>query len=366
MIVLAVWWHYFLHHIPMWIRSLSHPIFQATQRHSGFGRVVHVVLNAVPDIAFALLAIAGLGYLMPETVRNLENKRATRVFLIMFFAGFGLFAIIVNAVNREDQEHKEGIQETRMGVVTESVIEIQSALQPKATSMTEPERREHLLASLRDEYILKNDVEDPDILTGHKMPPQEWMNARLKQLGETWQFSEPKNTPPAATQIVQEIAPEPKMSQIEISFYNEDMVDNPAHEIEVPLSIADRQTFTVSVAMFAKDVPAKNVHMWLRGCDGCTWVAEPTGSSSVPEHPFDREFSQAEMLPNVAIPKITISMKRPILPPSNKVMIGFYFACDNCPVVDQHKPIPLWVTFSPMLPGPLLPNMPTRGRIPHQ
>ena len=199
-VVVAVFyfgWRFFLKSIPIWIGKLSQLIFQATQAHPAFGRFVHVLINAIPDSAFALLALAGLGYLAPGFIKKLEGMLGVRVFLFFFFGFFGVAAIIINAVNREAQEFKDGQNDDRMGTVMKSVTNIQEALRPKAINLSETERRDHLLESLRDEYIVDHPSIDPEILYGKKMPPAEWMNPRLKAMGEKWQFAQPP--PPSST-----------------------------------------------------------------------------------------------------------------------------------------------------------------------
>lgn len=54
--------------------------------------------------------------------------------------------------------------------------------------LTETERREAIENSLRSEFILANKPIDPKILAGKEYPPASWMNKRLKELGEAWQF----------------------------------------------------------------------------------------------------------------------------------------------------------------------------------
>jgi hypothetical protein len=178
----------FLTTIPLGGMRTAHSLFEATQKYPTLGRFIHVLFNAVPDTAFALLAIAGLSYLAPGWVKKLETMRAGRAFLIAFFVIFAAVAILVNAVNREGQEHTESVQQERMAVVMKDITNIQDALK-KPTNLTEAERREHLIASLRDEYIISQRSLDPDILAGSKMPPPIWLNDRLRAMGETWRVA---------------------------------------------------------------------------------------------------------------------------------------------------------------------------------
>jgi len=190
--------------IPAWLGTISRLIYAAAQVHHGLARFIHILINAVPDMAFALLAFAGLGYLAPETVKNLEKKPRVRVMLVAFFVLFSFFAIVVNAVKSEDQDHKDAIQTQRVDVVMKSVANIQDALRHKATMLTEAERIQHLTSALRDEFIMTHNPVDPEVLAGSKLPPADWMNERLAERGETYRVSEPRNE-----RITPTIAPTP-------------------------------------------------------------------------------------------------------------------------------------------------------------
>jgi hypothetical protein len=358
--VCGLGWRFFLKTIPVWLVLISDPIFQASQRYPALGRFVHVLVNAVPDIAFALLAVAGLAYLVPETVRRLEAKRGVRLFLITFFTLFGLFAIIVNAVNREEQEHKESAASERMGVVMKSVTNIQEALQPKSPNMTELERREHLMSALRDEYILSHDPIDSEILAGVKMPPEEWMNDRLRKLKEPWAFKDaPK---PTAPQIVQQAVPEEKRARLVFSFFQQDMSDAPQ---TIKLDPMNESKVSVSiVAMVVGDVPAENLQIWIRRCEKCEWVppSPPGFASTDPDHEFDMATAMPELLPNISTQKWNFTIRVQRFPKFDSFAIGCYYACRNCAPVDWKRPQTLWVTqtlqsgvrlqFSPVLFSP--------------
>lgn len=176
-------------HVPIWVKAISHPIFVAAQSHPLFGRTVHVLFNAIPDTAFALLAVSGLAYLVPKKyLDKIEELGWVRIFLLILFVTFGFSAIVINAIKSENQEFKDAQNEDRMGVVLKSVTNIQIALSPKSVQMTEVQRRQHLLDSVRDQYILEQKDVDPEILSGNKMPPDTWLNQKLSAMGEIWQF----------------------------------------------------------------------------------------------------------------------------------------------------------------------------------
>jgi hypothetical protein len=98
---------YMRSYLPLWAALVSRPIIQSMQSHPHFAQFVHVLINAVPDISFALLAVAGLSYLMPEIARKLEARRGIRFILLTLFGLFGLLAIWVNAVNHTEQEQQQ-------------------------------------------------------------------------------------------------------------------------------------------------------------------------------------------------------------------------------------------------------------------
>lgn len=77
-----------------YLGRISHPIFQATQTHPFLGRSMHVLINAVPDMAFLLLALAGLTYLMPGITDKLAADKAVRGVLVTLFVVLGLLAIL--------------------------------------------------------------------------------------------------------------------------------------------------------------------------------------------------------------------------------------------------------------------------------
>ena len=185
----------FRYRTPVWrgmqwlATAASQPVLQAMQKNPTLAHFVHILFDAIPDIAFSLLAVAGLSYLMPEIATKLEAKRGVRYFLLTLFGLFGFLAIWVNAVNRANQEQTDTTQRDVQGKVLNSVIDIQTSLHSTKT-LSESDRRQKMSESLRDEYILTHNPIDPAIIAGKAMPPQEWMNKRLSEMGETWSVAE--------------------------------------------------------------------------------------------------------------------------------------------------------------------------------
>jgi hypothetical protein len=50
----------------------------------------------------------------------------------------------------------------------------------------EIKRRARIVDALRAEYIASHDGLSAGLLAGTELPPSEWLNSRLGQLGETW------------------------------------------------------------------------------------------------------------------------------------------------------------------------------------
>jgi hypothetical protein len=310
-------------------------------RHFGTAICLPILADATP----LLLALVGIimSYIQP---RRASHNLTTAVLIMA-----GLIGTVILSWNRTRTESAHQTEMTSLGTKVDRVEEQNTKLgnfllgAKDTGKMSETDRKRGIENVLRNEYILSQNPVDPEILAGNQYPPEAWMNKRLREMGESWEFAKTP-TKAVATTIIQQIAPEPKKAEIEASFYKEDMVERPSHEINAIVDASDLRTFNVDVTMFAIGTPAKKVQMWFRICKTCTWASEPVGSTSVPEHPLDREFTQEEMMPNVALPKITLSIKRAEYPRTSKVEIAFYYACDNCPNVDSKKPTALWVTFS--------------------
>ena len=56
---------------------------------------------------------------------------------------------------------------------------------------TEATRRQNVLVTLRNEYILSHDNLSPALIAGTEQPPPDWVNSRLRQLGEKWTVNVP-------------------------------------------------------------------------------------------------------------------------------------------------------------------------------
>jgi len=69
-----------------------------------------------------------------------------------------------------------------------SVIEDWKALGSKSPTAQEAAQRVMLLERLRREYILSHDGISPALAAGTELPPQDWINGRLHELGQNWRI----------------------------------------------------------------------------------------------------------------------------------------------------------------------------------
>jgi hypothetical protein len=342
-------WRFLRKSIPIWSSEFGNYVLHFSQGHPFLARVLHVILDAIPDAVPLFLGLAGLVYLMPDLAKRIEARKPLRVGVATLCILFSLLAIAVNAVNREDQEHKEAdqkaeetVQGQNMGAVLKSVGGIQDALNPKAANMTEAKRREYRISALRDEYILTQNPVDPEIAAGNRMPPAVWMNQRLMQLGESWTVKDP---PPPSGARISQLPPEEKKAKLSFSFFKPDMAPNNLKTVLLDPMNDGKISIRVA-AIVVGDTPAENLQVWIRMCTKCEWLApQPANLASLgPDFPSDRTTTMPELQPNVDSPIWNLAIQGPRFPKSDTVMIGCYYSCKNCDPVDWTRPQRLFVT----------------------
>lgn len=196
--VIVRFWRVWLRSIPAKTSVLAKGILVFVQAHPHLSRIFHVFVNMVPDIAYLLLAFAGVTYLMPELVAKIEKRRPLRLGVMTLFMLFGLLAILVNAINRTDQEDKERqLQskiETQSGKIDGLRTQQTETLKFLANSKGQPneaERRRQVLETLRGRYVIDHPEVPVTMLTGDSWPPKEWMDKHLRESGETFPFVPP-------------------------------------------------------------------------------------------------------------------------------------------------------------------------------
>lgn len=163
--------------------------------------VAGAVLSVLAD--FVPMAVAIVGIIM--SYRTPTREHHFRTTLILVFTGLvGTGILTLNRI-RNDAIHKTemdgvngklqsvGIQNTQIlsGLVggKPSAPETSHPLESGQTS--EATRRKNVLTSLRNEYILSHDNLSPALIAGTEQPPADWVNSRLKQLGEKWTVTAP-------------------------------------------------------------------------------------------------------------------------------------------------------------------------------
>ncbi|MGD0009183.1 MAG: hypothetical protein ABSE93_11650 [Terriglobia bacterium] len=189
--VVVGFWSFWVREIPMRLAALSKLILDFAHRHPHVSRVLHVSLETVPDLAFVLLALAGLSYLMPELMKKFETSRALRVSAFVIFSVFGIAAVIMNSVSREDQENQGQINRNKIDLLSGQVHDTLQFLVQSKGQPSELERRKHILDTLRSEYILTHPEASAAMIAGNADAPSEWMNKQLQELGEQWKYVPP-------------------------------------------------------------------------------------------------------------------------------------------------------------------------------
>jgi hypothetical protein len=190
-------WPFWSRQVSMHLSALSRLILAFAHRHPHAARFLHVSLEAIPDLASVLLAIAGMSYLMPGLIHKFEESKALRLSAVVVFFVIGVAAVIMNSVNREDQKNQQELDRNKIDVLGVQVHDaLQFLIQSKGTP-NEVERRKHILDTLRSEYILAHPEASATMIAGTADPPPGWINKRLRELGEQWPYVRPL-TPEAA------------------------------------------------------------------------------------------------------------------------------------------------------------------------
>jgi hypothetical protein len=338
--VAASRWRYFYSNIPKWSERFGNAVLVLSQNHPHLSRILHFILNAVPDAVPLFLGLAGLVYLMPNLAKRIEDSKPLRAVIATFCILFCFLAIAVNAINRESQEFKDSQSGERMGMVLKDVTGIQDQLNPKNTQINEAERRSSVLTTLRDEYILLPGPVDPDILSGKKQPPASWVNARLQQMGQDFHVKDVPGEVPRS-QIVQ-VAPAPQKAKLLFSFYS-DAMNQDQYITNVYVPVKDGKVKVSVAAVVVGDVTAQGVNVWFRVCDVCSWAATPAGFSMLPEEPRDRSAKMGDMLPNVVSPRWDLEIALPEYPRSHMTVVSAFYGCNNCAPVDPSHGQILWI-----------------------
>ena len=152
--------------------------------------------TALPLLADAvpmLVAIAGVVMSYKQPKRE-SHFMATVVLFTVGLTGTGIMSW---TRIRSERAHKYEVRDLtdRMDSVKNQNTQILFSLTPKqggkTTQESEIERRQNLEKALRNEYILSHDNVSPGLIAGTEFPPSNWMNRRLRELGEKWAVAVP-------------------------------------------------------------------------------------------------------------------------------------------------------------------------------
>jgi hypothetical protein len=160
------------------------------------GPVAGAILSILADLV--PMAVAIVGIIM--SYRTPTREHHFRVTLILVFTGlFGTGILTLNRI-RNDAIHKSEMADVNgklqtVGIQNTQILNGLVGAKPTGGAETEQTseatRRKSVLTALRNEYILTHDNLSPALIAGTDQPPADWINSRLKQLGEKWTVSTP-------------------------------------------------------------------------------------------------------------------------------------------------------------------------------
>lgn len=124
-----------------------------------FGKEWHVVWSAPVTFAVAGVLIAGLAYGVARWA--FQSRLDTLKDRIAF---------------KEDQ----------IGDLRAKLLEVRQAIDAPPAAVSEGEQYSAVLRQLMQIYVFDHDTISADMLAGRELPPEEWLNAQLRQRGEGW------------------------------------------------------------------------------------------------------------------------------------------------------------------------------------
>jgi hypothetical protein len=290
-------------------------------RHFGTDTSLPVLADATP----ILLAVVGvvMSYIQPKRESHLITT------MVIFAAGIvGTAVLTLNRLHGEAAHRIEvGVLGQKLDAVSTQNTKLSNFLIAAKDSgkMSEAERREGIESTLRSEYIISQKTIDPQILAGDAMPPADWTNKRLAELGEHWSVAATPATP--ATTIVQQ-APEQEKARLSFTLWDQAATGDQPVVSKFVRSDNDGN-FLIEFAVYnSSEVWADSPVIWLTVCGGCSLVGEPQG--------FDRpsgmdEHTRHRVLPSLNAGTSTERMTALVKPPNDgPFQVGVHYACKNC------------------------------------
>jgi hypothetical protein len=127
-----------------------------------------------------------------------EEHQAAVIAIIVIVGILGTVVLHLSRIHDQNTHVKEisGLRERMDSWQKQNTELLTSLLKPAAPNAqaAEVDRRQNIEKALRGEYVLSHDNVSPDVLEGTGFPPADWMNRRLRELGENWTFTTPKTT----------------------------------------------------------------------------------------------------------------------------------------------------------------------------
>jgi len=152
---------------------------------------------------FVPMAFAVVGIIF--SVKRLREEHHFAVIALLLIVGvLGTVVLHLSRTHSEAEHAKEiaGLRE-RMDSVGDQNTQLLKAFltKPILTSQeAEMGRRQNIQKALRSEYVLSHENISPGLLAGTELPPADWMNKRLHELGEQWTVTPPKSLSGAPVQ----------------------------------------------------------------------------------------------------------------------------------------------------------------------
>ena len=152
-------------------------------------------LSWTSDFVPLLFAVVGI----IVSVKKFRDEHQPGVIAIIVIVGIlGTVVLHLSRIHDQTSHVKEisGLRERMDSWQKQNTELLTSLLKPAPPNAQEAEvdRRQNIEKALRGEYILSRDNVSPDVLAGTEFPPDDWMNRRLRELGENWTFTAPKTT----------------------------------------------------------------------------------------------------------------------------------------------------------------------------
>jgi|ERR1043165_944063 hypothetical protein len=167
------------------------------------------VLSFVFDSFPIVLAIIGIviSYHPPHS----RAKKITATIILLFIGTAGCWALREFHLRIDETHSKEIAQLSTKLDATSAKLDAAGKTNdlilkgltkrtgtPDVSTPSEKEvvRRQKILAALRNEYVLSHDNVSTAVMSGVQSPPADWVNGRLKELGEKWRIGD-QYQPPA-------------------------------------------------------------------------------------------------------------------------------------------------------------------------